>query len=186
MYYSILEQDEFVFLLETAKQELRRGDTFVEMGAFALGTIGRIAKELPHVYCQAVDIFQFDWLDDNHETRAYLENRFPKQRFSPMDVKVIIHDILLITENLTLNKGHSRSKVFMNAGLQFIDADHNYPEVMADFWHCWSQAREGSLIIGHDYHLESTARAVHDIEKIINTPAMKPVGSMWAFRKEIK
>jgi hypothetical protein len=184
VYYSIMIQQELDFLIDTAKAELKPGDTYVELGSFALGTIGRLAKACPHVNCQAVDVLQHNWLDyEDSPTRDYLKTCFPEQEWSSAAVMQIIKQVLSVTPNLHLTVGPSRSKVFPNAGLQFIDADHNYDQVMADFWHCWAQARPGSLVVGHDYQLEGTQLAALDIQRILGVHIQRPAGNMWAFRK---
>jgi hypothetical protein len=184
MYYSILLDTELDFMMETAKAELRPGDTYVEIGSFALGTIGRIANACPYVACYAVDVLDHNWLDSEESpTRDYLQKTFPDQEWSSEAVMQLIHRIEAVTQNLRLHRGYSRSWVFPDAALQFIDADHSYEQVLADFWHCWAQARPGSLLVGHDYQIEDTQRAVHDIERWFNGRALRPAGNMWAFRK---
>lgn len=184
MYYSIVIQQELDFLMETARAELKPGDTYVELGSFALGTIGRVAKQFPHLSCHAVDVLQHNWLDfPESPTRDFLQSQHPEQEWTSAAVKRLIDYILSVTPNLHLTVGPSRSVVFPNAGLQFIDADHNYDQVMADFWHCWAQARPGSLIIGHDIQLEGTEKAVLDIQRVLGTHAQRPAGNMWTFRK---
>lgn len=178
-------QQELDFLIDTAQKELKPGDTYVELGSFALGTVGRLALACPQVNCRAVDVLQHNWLDyEDSPTRDYLKGLFPEQEWSSKAVKALIDQILSITPNLQLTVGPSRSVVIPNAGLQFIDADHNYEQVIADFWHCWAQARPGSLVVGHDIQIEGTAKAVQDIERVRGVAAQLPAGNMWAFRKE--
>jgi hypothetical protein len=185
MYYSILSPQELNFIIETARAELKSGERYIEMGAFAMGTIGRVAAAVPHADCHAVDTQEFTWLDiaPEHATRDYLKEKFPEGDWTCQGVKNMVKTVCDKHPNITLHTNWSRSEVFWGAKFQFIDADHGYEQVMADFWHCWAQAAPGSMILGHDYNIPSTECAVKDIAKVLGREPTFATGSLWYFRK---
>jgi hypothetical protein len=189
MYYSILSPQELHFIMETAKAEVGPGEKYVELGAFAMGTIGRVAPVIPQADCIAVDTNEFTWLDTatTHDTRDYLKEKFPSGNWTCQGVHDMVQAVCDKHPNITLYKDYSRSKVFWGAKFQFIDADHSYEQVIADFWHCWAQAAPNSMILGHDYNIPDTERAVKDIAKVLGRepvfPIEFPTGSLWYFRK---
>jgi hypothetical protein len=176
--------NEVDYLVDASKHELKNGGVYVEMGAFAMGTIGRVAEANAKATCWAVDLFDHRYLDeDGNTTRWMIENKYPNEVFTSSRMNEIIMDVKRAFPNIKMKMGRSRSFFMHNVQMQFIDADHCYDEVIADFWHAWSQAAPGGLIMGHDHYPDSDVeKAVADISKILGEPGFG-VDSLWFYRK---
>lgn len=176
--------DETDYVVEASKHELKNGGTYIEMGAFAMGTIGKVAQANPQATCWAVDLFNHTYLDeDGNTTRWMIENKYPDEVFTTTRMNDIILSVKKTFPNIKMKMGRSRSLYIHHVEMQLIDADHCYDEVIADFWHAWSQAKPGGLILGHDYYPNSDVeRAVEHISKILGEPGFG-AGSLWFYRK---
>jgi hypothetical protein len=183
-FYSFMTPSEVDFLLETAERELTDGDIYLEMGVYAMGTIGRIAEAHPNVTCWAIDLFDHRSLDvPGNISRQLIQEKHPDIEWSTTGINALIRNIIKTFPNIKTHLGRTRSKWIKDVKMQFIDADHRYDEVIADFWHAWSQAAPGALILGHDYYPgNGVFDAVGDISKILGEPGRGP-DSIWFYRK---
>jgi hypothetical protein len=183
-YYPFTTPGETDFLLENAKKELANGGPYLEMGVFAMGTIGQIASQNQHVTCWAVDRFDHRYLNDpKHATRVMIEGIYPDAVWTEDGLKETVKVVCKENLNIKVKVGLSRSIFIKDCAMQFIDADHSYEQVMADFWHAYAQSVQGGLIVGHDLQFPEIGKAVFEISQILGAPGRGP-GSLWFYRKK--
>lgn len=60
----------------------------------------------------------------------------------------------------------------------FIDASHEYEDVLADIRAWWPKVKQGGYFGGHDINWPGVARAVQE-----SFPGVQPLGSSWLVRK---
>jgi predicted O-methyltransferase YrrM len=135
-------------VLSLMAMKKRRG-VIVELGSWTGGGVLLMAPYLAsdRTY-HAVDTFNADTMPDQF-VQSYLKGRKHLDVFidniAPLENKVVVHQGLTNDIAATWPKG-------LAVDLLFIDADHAYDSVSAD-WRNWSPfVRKGGIVAFHDYY----------------------------------
>jgi predicted O-methyltransferase YrrM len=127
----------------------KRAGVIVELGSWTGGGALLMAPYLEHEGSyHAVDTFNADTMSDEY-MRNYLKGRKHLDVFNdniaPLKRKVVVHQGQTNDIAATWPKGRA-------IDLLFIDADHSYAAVAADFRNWSPFVREGGIIAFHDYY----------------------------------
>lgn len=130
---------------EVAK--LPAGSKVLELGTFVGGTARILALANSQVTVHSIDLNQF--ADDDHMlAEMRIDRNLPD---------LVVSDILELqrihTEdcsNIILHTGHSRSLDIDNLSLSFVDAGHDYDEILKDLDYVWERTLPNGLIYGDD------------------------------------
>jgi predicted O-methyltransferase YrrM len=123
----------------------------VELGSWTGGGVLLMAPFLVHDKSyHAVDTFNAEHMPDRY-VKDYLKGRKHldvfKANIAPLVNKVVIHQGLTTAVAATWPKAQA-------IDLLFIDADHSFKGVSAD-WKNWSPfVRKGGIVVFHDYYLD--------------------------------
>jgi predicted O-methyltransferase YrrM len=130
----------------------KKDGVIVELGSWTGGGVLLMAPFLKHDQSyHAVDTFNADHMPDQF-VQDYLKGRKHldvfKENIRPLQKKVVIH------QGTTIEIAAEWPKNRM-IDLLFIDADHTYEAVSAD-WRNWSPfMRKGGIIAFHDYYVKT-------------------------------
>lgn len=127
--------------------KLPAGSNVVELGTFVGGTARLFAQSNPTVTIHSIDLNKLD--DDDHMLLEF------KQKFNLPNL--LAKDILELQKiqtedcsNIKLYEGYSRSLNVDNISLSFIDASHDFDEVLKDLEFIWERTIPNGYIYGDD------------------------------------
>ena len=124
--------------------------TIVEVGSYAGVSSELLAKNCKKLYC--VDVWMLGSKGFNNEQLDYAATEF-KKVMNGYDNIIAVNDFSL--EAATFIPDESIDMVY-------IDAVHDYEDVLADII-AWSpKVKKGGYICGHDIHMEGVERAVKE------------------------
>jgi predicted O-methyltransferase YrrM len=181
------------FVLEAVK-ELPAGSVMLEMGTFVGGSTHLFALANPNISIHTVDLNQFNEFHDD-PMLADIRNRYGLDELTAMDLYEIQKMHIEDYPNIVSHTGHSRSLSISNLDLVFVDAAHEYEEVLEDLRYSWNSLKDDGYILGDDVYAPNVYNAVWqfcqevDVEYTIYSKCFKIKKSTKgnaAIRKEIE
>ena len=145
------------FIIDTVKT-LPHGSTILEMGTFVGGTTRLLAQANPNITIHTIDIDKFGdtnlnpdfgLLDDN-PMLMLMQNTYGLSGLTVEDIYEIRKMHLEDYPSIISHSGNSRSLQLSQLDLVFIDASHQYEEVLADLRYAWEATKEDGYIFGDD------------------------------------
>lgn len=174
-------------------RELSPGSVVLELGTFIGGSTRQMAFANPAVVIHTVDLNDFSESSSDFGTvKAMLD--FIKENYKLPDLVLSdLHELQKMhLEDLPRvypHTGHSRSVDIPQVNLAFVDADHEFDQVLADITYVWDRLVDGGYIFGDDANSSGVYNAfnffslMHDLEmhvynKCIMIQKMRPFAAV--------
>ena len=163
-------------LIKTAKAK-----TFVEVGCKEGRTCGRLLKEFPELRVVAID----PWAPVANADEDYKDWDFEaiEREFWENVGENRVRMQMIRATSLEAASGHRTYLVDNVADVVFIDAAHDYVNVIDDIRAWWPHVKEGGYLCGHDYQhkFPGVMRAVAECFPLLRV-AVCP-DSVWVVQK---
>lgn len=127
--------------------KLPPGSNILELGTFIGGTTRLFALANPNVTVHSVDLNQ---LTDADHMLSALKESFNLPELTAKDILELQKIQTEDCQNIRLYTGHSRSLDIQNLALSFVDANHDFNEVLKDLEFVWERTLPNGYIYGDD------------------------------------